>query len=57
MAPYQYHTEATIEYMQSYLEEFDRHMDGFSWFHTRKSTLKVSEAFKMQLTLDKPEEW
>jgi len=30
MAQYQYHTEATIEYMENYLEEIHRHKDVFS---------------------------
>jgi len=56
MAQYRYHTEATIEYMENYLEEFHRHKDVFSRFRNSKSTKKVSEALKMQLTLDKQEE-
>ena len=56
MAQYRYHTEATIEYMENYLEEFHRHKDVFSRFRASKSTKKVSEALKKQLTLDKQEE-
>jgi len=56
MAQYRYHTEATIKYMENLLEEFHCHKDGFSGFCTSKSTKKVSEAFKMQCTLDKQKE-
>jgi hypothetical protein len=56
MAQYRYHTEATIVYMENYLEEFHRHKDVFSRFRVSKSTKKVSEALKTQLTLDKSEE-
>jgi len=56
MVQYRYHTEATIEYMENYLEEFHYHKDVFSRFRTSKSTKKVSEALKKQLTLDKQEE-
>jgi len=56
MAQYKYHTEATIEYMENYLEEFHRHKDVFSWFCAGKSPNKVPEALKKQLTLDKHEE-
>jgi len=43
--------------MENYREEFHRHKDIFSWFRNSKSTKKVSEALKKQLTLDKQEEW
>jgi len=33
------------------------HKDVFSWFRASKSTKKVSEVLKKQLTLDKLEEW
>jgi len=56
MAQYQYHTEATIEYMENYLEGLHRHKDVFSRFRASKSTKKVSEALKKQLTLDRQEE-
>jgi len=56
MAQYQYHTEATIEYMKNYLEEFHCHINTFNLFHARKSTKKVSEALKQQLTFVKQEE-
>ena len=56
MAQYQYHTEATIEYMENDLEEFHRHKDVFSRFSTSKSTKKVLEALEKQLTLDIQEE-
>jgi len=53
---YQYHTEATIEYMENYLEDFHCQKDVFSRFHTSKATMMVSEALKKQLTLDNQEE-
>jgi len=53
MVQYWYHTEATIEYMENYLEEFHFHKVVFSWFCANQSTKKVSEALKKQLTLDK----
>jgi hypothetical protein len=56
MAQYRYHTEATIEYMENYLEEFHCHKDVFSRFRASKSTKKVQEALKKQLALDKQEE-
>jgi hypothetical protein len=37
MAQYHYHTEATIEYMENYQEEFHSHKDVFSQFHTSRS--------------------
>jgi len=55
-AQYRYHTEATIEYMENYLEEFHRNKDVFSHLRASKSTKKVSEALKKQLTLDNQEE-
>jgi hypothetical protein len=55
-AQYQYHSEAIIEYMENYLEQFHRHKDVFSRFRTSKSIKKVSEALTKQLTLDKQEE-
>jgi len=51
MAQYQYHTEATIEYIQNHLEEFHCDKNVLSWWHTSKSAKKVSEALKKQLTL------
>ena len=57
MAQYWYDTEATIKYMENYLEEFHCHKDVFSWFCASKSTKKASEALKNQLTLHKQEEW
>jgi len=56
MAQYRYHTEATIKYMENYLEEFHWHKDVLSRFHASKSTKKVPEALKLQLTLDKQAE-
>jgi len=55
MALYQYHTEARIEYMQNYLKEFHCQKDVFSRCHATKSTKKVSEALKKQVTFDKQE--
>jgi hypothetical protein len=52
MAQYQYHTEATIEYMENYLEEFHHNKDVVSQFRATKSTRMVSDALKMQRTLD-----
>jgi len=52
MVQYWYHTETMIKYMENYMEEFHHHKDVFSPFRTRKSTKKVSEGFKKQLTLD-----
>ena len=57
MEHYWYHTEATIEYMEYYLEIIDCHKDVFSQFRSSKSTKKVLEALKKQLTLNKQEEW
>jgi len=56
MAQDRYHTKATIEYMENYLEESHLHMNVFSWFHTSQSTKKVSEALKKHLTLNRQEE-
>ena len=56
MAQYPYHTEATTEYMENYLEEFRCQKDIFSWFCVSKSTKKVLEALTKQLTFDKQEE-
>jgi len=57
LAQYRYHTEATIKYMEKLLEEVHCHEDDFIWFRASKSPQKVSEAMKMQLTLDEQEEW
>jgi len=57
MAQYWYHTEATMKYMENCLEEFHRHKDVFSRFCASKSTKKVLEALKKQLSLNKQEEW
>jgi hypothetical protein len=43
--------------MENYQEEFHCHKNVLSRFRARKSTKKVSEALKKQLTLDKLEEW
>jgi hypothetical protein len=42
----QYHTEATIKYMENYLEECDSHKDAISRFRTSKSTKMVFETSK-----------
>jgi len=57
MEQYRNHTEATIEYMENYLEEFHHPKDVFSRFRASESTKKVPEALKRQLTMDKQEEW
>jgi hypothetical protein len=56
MAKYWYHTKAMIEYIENYLEEFHRQKDLFSRLLASKSTLKILEALKKQLTLDNQEE-
>jgi len=56
MARYQCHTEATIEYMENYLEVSHCRNDVFSRFCASKSTKKVSESLKKQLTINKQEE-
>jgi hypothetical protein len=43
--------------MENYLEESHRHNDDFSRFRTSKHTNKIPPALKIQLTLDKQEEW
>ena len=53
---YQYHTEATIKFMQNYWKNFHYHKDVFSQFFASKSTMRVWEALKNQLTLNKQEE-
>jgi len=55
-AHYRYHTEATIEYMEKYLEELHSGTNAFSQFLVSDSSKKVSEAMKTQLTLDQQEE-
>jgi len=57
MEQYQYHTEATIEYMANHMVEFHCHKDVFSLFQTSKSSKKVLEALKKQLTFNAQEEW
>jgi hypothetical protein len=42
--------------MEIYLEEFNNHNDVLSRFRASKSTKKVSESLRKQLTLDKQEE-
>jgi len=50
-------TDATIEYMQYYLEEFHCHKDVLSWFLASYSTKQDSEGLKHQLILDNHEVW
>jgi len=57
MARYQYHTEATIEYMENYLEEFHCQKDVFSRFHTSKATKMVSEALKSNILWTNRRNW
>jgi len=45
-AQYQYHTEATIEYLEYYLEDLSCQKDGFRRFRASKYTKKVSHALK-----------
>ena len=52
MAQYQYHTQATIEDMENYLEQLHCHKDVVSRFRASKSRKMVSEALEKQLTLD-----
>jgi len=56
MAQYGDHNEATSECMVNDLDEFHRHKHVFIWFWASKSTKKVLEALKNQLTFDKLEE-
>ena len=56
IAQYRYDTQATILYMENYLEEFHRQNDVFSQFWASQSTKKVLEALKKKLTLDKQEQ-
>jgi len=57
MAQNRYHTEAMIDYMENYLEQFHCHKDVFSRFRASKCTKKVLEASIKQLTFNKQEEW
>jgi len=56
MAQYRYLTEVKIKKMENYLDEFQCHKHGFRQFRASKSTQKVSEAWKTQLTLNTQEE-
>jgi len=55
-AQFQYHTEATIEYMENYLEEFHHQKDYFGRIHDSQSTKMVTEALEQHLTLGIHEE-
>jgi hypothetical protein len=57
MAQYWYHTEAMIEYMEKYPEEFHCQWDAVISFRTSQSTKKVFGALNKQLTLNKQQEW
>jgi len=57
MAQYWYHTEAMIEYMENYLEEFHRHNNMLCQFRASQCAMKVSEALKKHHTFDTQEEW
>jgi hypothetical protein len=53
MTQYWYHIEATIQYMDNYLKDFQCRKDVFSRFHASKSTQKLSKTLTMQLASDK----
>ena len=55
MAQYWYHTEATIKYMEKYLDEIHCYKDAISQLSVSKSTQIVLEALKQHLPLDKQE--
>jgi len=51
MVQYRYQSEATIEYMENYLEEFHCHKNVFIPFHASKSTKRVSESLNKNIPL------
>jgi len=55
IAQYWYHTEATIRYLENYLEKFHCLKSIFHRLRASESTKKISEDLKKQLTLDKQE--
>lgn len=56
MAHCQYHTEATIWYMEKQLEEFHDHKDIFIRFCASQPKKTVSEAFMQQHCVDKQQD-
>jgi hypothetical protein len=56
IAQYLYHTEATIECMEDYLQDFHHQQDTSGQFRTNQSTKKVSEALIMLLNFDNLQE-
>jgi len=56
MAHHRSPTEATIKYMGNHLDEYHCHNDVYTSFDASKATMKISEALKQLLTLDKQEE-
>jgi hypothetical protein len=57
MAQYGYHTEAMIEYIENYLEEFPLHRDILSRFCARKSSKKVTEALTSSVLWTNRRNW
>jgi len=57
MAQYWYHTEATIEYIENYVEEFHCHKDVFCPLRASNFTKNVLESSTKQHSLGKQEEW
>jgi hypothetical protein len=57
IAQFQYHTGASIKYIENYLHKFGSQKDVFSNCCPSKSTNKVSEALKTQVALVKQNEW
>jgi len=55
VAQYQYHTVATIEYMENYLEGYYHKEVIFSPFRASEYTKNILEVLKKQLSLDKQE--
>jgi hypothetical protein len=51
MAQYLYQTEATIEYMENYLDKFHRHKEVLRGVHASKSSMTVLEGLKSSLLL------
>jgi hypothetical protein len=57
IALYWYHTEATNEYIEKYLEQFCNHINSFSRSFPSISTKEVLKALQMQLAVDKQGVW
>jgi len=53
MAQYQCLTDAMIEYMELYLEDFHRNKGLSRQLHVSKSTKQISELLKNVIPLDK----